>query len=236
MKVSIIMPVYNEEKTIQKVLAKIDTIQLGKLLHEIIIVNDGSTDKTKTLITKHTAKKKKVKVIHHENNSGKGAAIKTGIKQAKGDYIVIQDADLEYDPKFLPSLLLPITQGKAKVVYGTRLKRMPNFKQDERTIRFFMHYLGNKFLSFVSSILYGQWITDMETGYKVFPKAAVSTIKATGFEFEAEITAKLMKSGYKITEIPISTLPRGYADGKKLNMFTDGPLALWTIIKYRFIQ
>ncbi|MBU4017004.1 glycosyltransferase family 2 protein, partial [Patescibacteria group bacterium] len=167
---------------------------------------------------------------------GKGAAIRTAIKASTGEYIIIQDADLEYDPRDYEKLLRPIIQKKAKVVYGTRLNRLPDFLKDERTARFFIHYLGNKILSFITSILYGQWITDMETCYKIFPKKAVNDMRlnAKGFEFEPEITAKLLKKGYNIHEIPISTIPRGYDEGKKLNTIKDGLKALVTLIKYRF--
>ena len=132
----------------------------------------------------------------------------------------------------------PILNGTSKVVYGTRLNRLPSFSREERTPQFLLHYLGNKFLSLLTSILYGQWITDMETCYKLFPRKAVENMKlnARGFEFEPEITAKLLKKGYKILEIPISTKPRGYDEGKKLNTFRDGTIALWSLLKYRFVD
>ena len=167
---------------------------------------------------------------------GKGAAVRTGFKKASGDYIIIQDADLEYDPREITKLLKPIRDKKAQVVYGTRLKRLPNFTRDERNIRFFIQYTGNKFLSLMTSILYGQWITDMETCYKLFPKEALDKVElhARGFEFEPEITAKLLKKGYRILEIPISTNPRGFEQGKKLDPMRDGVKALWTLVKCRF--
>ena len=167
---------------------------------------------------------------------GKGAAVKTGIGKATGDYIVIQDADLEYDPRDILRLLEQVQKGKAEVVYGTRLNRMPNFAKEERRMRFFVQYVGNKSLSLLTSVLYGQWITDMETCYKLFPKSAVQdlSLDAKGFEFEPEITAKLMKKGYHILEIPITTIPRGYEEGKKLNAVRDGIKALKTLLKYRF--
>mgnify|MGYP001607567106 FL=1 len=124
------------------------------------------------------------------------------------------------------------------MVYGTRLKRMPNFSRDERNLRFLLHYIGNKFLSLITSILYGQWISDMETGYKLFPKSALDGIRlnSKGFDFEPEITAKLLKKGFKIQEVPITTNPRGYSEGKKLNTFKDGTIALFTLLKCRFID
>jgi len=132
----------------------------------------------------------------------------------------------------------PIKKGQASVVYGTRLKRFPHFFKEEKKRLFILHYLGNRFLSFLTSIMYGQWITDMETCYKIFPKAAIKGMKlnAKGFEFEPEITAKLLKKGYKIIELPILTIPRGYDDGKKLHTFRDGGKALWSLLKYRFVD
>ena len=201
---------------------------------EIIVVDDGSTDSSKFKIKNF--KLAGVKKIFHKKNLGKGAAVKTGIKNSTGDYIIIQYADLEYHPKFIKFLLEPIFKKRAEVVYGTRLKRMPNLKREERTLQFLVHYLGNRFLSLFASILYGQWITDMETGYKLFPKKALSGVKlnAKGFEFEPEITAKLMKKGYEILEVPIEANPRGYDEGKKLNTIKDGTKAFWYLFKYRF--
>jgi len=174
----------------------------------------------------------------HTSNQGKGAAVITGISHAKGDYAVIQDADLEYNPEDIKRLLKAVQKEAIDVVYGTRLKRLPHFSKEERTGRFLMHYLGNKFLSLITSTLYGQWITDMETCYKLFPTkiAKKLTLRARGFEFEPEITAKLIKAGLKIHEVPISTKPRGYSEGKKLDTFRDGRKALATLIKYRFID
>ena len=164
--------------------------------------------------------------------------MRTGIKHATGDYIVIQDADLEYNPQDIAKLIMPILSNKAKVVYGTRLKRMPNFSKDEKSPRFLLHYIGNKFLSLITSMLYGQWITDMETCYKVFPKVSLSSIilRSKGFDFEAEITSKLLKKGYKILEVPIKTEPRGYKEGKKLNTITDGIKAFYSLLKYRLVE
>jgi glycosyltransferase involved in cell wall biosynthesis len=232
MKLTIIVPVYNEEKTVLTVLKALNKISLKSVTKEIIIVDDGSTDKTKEKLKKI----KSVKVITHKSNKGKGAAVKTGIQSAKGDYIIIQDADLEYNPQYIKTLIKPILSKKAEVVYGTRLRRMPNLKGEERTLQFLTHYLGNRFLSLITSILYGQWVTDMETGYKLFPKDSLKGAKlnAKGFEFEPEITAKLLKKKYKINEIPIKVKPRGYEEGKKINTLKDGSKALWYLFKYRF--
>jgi dolichol-phosphate mannosyltransferase len=234
-KLSIIIPVYNEERTVAKLLKKVLSTNLPVEEIEYIVVDDGSTDKSKSEIEK--LKTKKIKLFSHKKNLGKGAAVKTSLLHATGDYVVIQDADLEYDPQEIAKLVKSIEEGKAQVVYGTRLKRLPNFSRDERTFRFLLHYLGNKFLSLLTSILYFHWVTDMETCYKLFPKKALDgvTLDAKGFELEPEITAKLLKRGYKIFEVPITTNPRTVDEGKKLNTIHDGSRALWTLLKYRFI-
>ncbi len=237
-KLSIIVPVYNEEKTITQVIKKVFAVKLPVVSKEIIIVNDGSTDNTAKFLTKIKSTKANFKIIHHKRNMGKGAAVRTGIKRAKGNYIIIQDADLEYDPQDIKKLLELVILGEAKVIYGTRLNRMPDFAKDERTPRFFIHYVGNKTLSLITSVFFGNWLTDMECCYKLFPKDALKdiTLHARGFELEPEITAKLLKQGHKIREVPISTNPRSYEEGKKLNTVRDGIKAIWTLVKYRFIN
>lgn len=234
MKLSIIVPVYNEEKTINEVLNRLRKEQIPGVEKEIVVVDDGSNDSTRTKLAK--VKDRNIKIILHEKNQGKGGAVKTGIKNATGDYIIIQDADLEYHPRYIKNLVKPIIKKQAKVVYGTRLDRMPHLGKEESKHLFIIHYFGNRFLSLVTSILYGQWITDMETGYKLFPKTAMNNIKlnARGFELEPEITSKLLKNGYKIKEVPITVIPRGYEEGKKLNTTEDGLKALWSLFKYRF--
>lgn len=238
MKLSIIVPVYNEEKTIGSTLKRLAATNFNQAQIEIIVVDDGSTDKTASILSSVKSQIQNTKMFQHKKNQGKGAAVKTGIEHAIGDYIVIQDADWEYDPVYIPKLLIPVERGMAEVVYGTRLNRLPHLKNEERAPRFMLHYFGNRLLSFLTSLLYGQWITDMETGYKVFPKQALDGIilKSRGFEFEPEITAKLLKRGYKILEVPIKTKPRGYSEGKKLNTVRDGWIALWTLLKYRFVD
>ena len=233
MKLSIIIPVYNEEKTVLEIIKRLSNEEIPGVEKEIIVVDDGSTDSSKSKII--NLKLKNIKKVFHHKNMGKGAAVKTGIKNSTGDYIIIQDADLEYHPKFIKFLLEPIFRKQTKVVYGTRLKRMPNLKGEERTLQFLVHYLGNRFLSLVASVLYGQWITDMETCYKLFPKNALNGVRlnAKGFEFEPEITTKLMKKGFKILEVPIETIPRGYDEGKKINTIKDGTKAFWYLLKYR---
>lgn len=238
MKLSIIVPVYNEERTVGVLLKKLISLSIPEIEKEIIVVDDGSTDSTVTKISSISANLSNVRIVKHLTNQGKGAAIRTGIKNAKGEYIVIQDADLEYDPKDIEQLIAPIQSGEAKVVYGTRLKRLPDLSRDESKPTFLLHYFGNKMLSFITSLLYLQWITDMETCYKLIPRKVFKEIelKATGFEFEPEITAKLLKKGYKIVEVSIKTTPRGYEEGKKLQTFSDGWKAIWALIKYRFID
>jgi dolichol-phosphate mannosyltransferase len=234
MKLSIIVPVYNEEKTIEEVLKRLKKEEIPGVEKEIVVVDDGSKDATREILAK--IKDPSIKVILHDKNQGKGGAVKTGIKNATGDYIIIQDADLEYHPKYIKDLVRLVLEKKAQVVYGTRLDRLPNLSKEESKHLFIIHYFGNRFLSLVTSILYGQWITDMETGYKLFPKSAVQDIKlnARGFELEPEITAKLIKKGYKVIEVPIQVIPRGYEEGKKLNTGSDGFKALWSLFKYRF--
>jgi len=233
MKLSIIIPVFNEEKTISELIKAVVDVKIPHVEKEIIVVDDGSTDGTISKIP--TAG---IKFIKHDKNQGKGAAVKTGIDNATGDYIIIQDADLEYNPKQIELLTEPVLSNKAKVVYGTRLKRRPHFNKEERNFRFALHYFGNRFLSVVTSVLYGSWITDMETCYKLFPAKAGKkfTLHSKRFDFEPEITAKLLKDGYKILEIPITTVPRDFSDGKKLRTFHDGSIALYTLIKYRFVN
>lgn len=235
MKLSIIIPVFNEEKTITDLIKKVAAVKFPNAEKEIVIINDCSTDGTAQKLQQLAKSVPDLTIITHSKNQGKGAAVRTGFAKATGDYIVIQDADLEYDPNQLPMLFKPIQEGIAAVVYGTRLKRLPHLHKEESRGRFLLHYLGNRFLSFITSALYLQWITDMETCYKIFPRAFLkkTTIYGNGFDFEPEITAKLIKHGYKIVEIPITTTPRGYEEGKKLQTFPEGFRALITLIKYR---
>lgn len=241
MKLSIIVPVYNEERTIEEILRRLEKVKLSAVEKEVIIVDDGSTDGTRKKLERSERKFekfKRFKITYHAENQGKGAAVRTGLKSATGDYIFIQDADLEYNPQDIPRLLKPIQEGKARVVYGSRLKRWPNLKRDEKRLRFLFHYFGNRFLSLIVSLFYGQWITDMETCYKLFPRKALKgmELKARSFDLEPEITSKLLKKGYRIIEVPIVTEPRGYEAGKKLRAMKEGSMALWTLIKYRFFD
>ncbi len=234
MKLSIIIPVFNEKKTIIKVVGRVSKAIIPDFDKEIIIVDDGSTDGTVNELKKI---KEDFKIIYHGKNQGKGAAVRTGIKKATGDYIIIQDADLEYNPEQIKLLTGKVVKENAKVVYGTRLNRMPHLNKEERRRSFILHYLGNRFLSLITSLLYGQWITDMETGYKLFPRKALKNIKlnAKGFEFEPEVTSKLLKQGFDIKEVSITVMPRGYDEGKKINTVKDGIKAFWYLLKYRFV-
>lgn len=220
---SVIVPVYNEAATVAEIIRRLKKTGLAS---EIIIVNDGSTDKT-PLMLKQFKQQENVRVISHHQNRGKGMAIRTGIKAATGDYTVIQDADLEYDPEDFHKLMNPIERGKATVVYGSRFT-------GERRNMFFWHWVANQMLTLTTNILYNTTLSDMETCYKVFPTKLLKDLKLRchGFEFEPEVTAKVLKRGVRIYEVPISYAGREYAEGKKIS-WIDGLIALWTLIRYK---
>jgi dolichol-phosphate mannosyltransferase len=221
-KLSIIIPVYNEQASLPEVLKKISKTKF-ELKTEIIFINDHSTDKTLKIL-----KKTKYKILTHKKNKGKGAALKTGFQKAKGDIIAIQDADLEYDINEINKLIKPILEGEEKVVYGSRF--LNSGKKGK--IQF---YLGNKFLSFITSLLYNKKITDMETCQKVFLKSVIKNIKieSNRFDFEPEITSKILKKGINIKEIPVYYNPRTEKQGKKIKP-KDGFIAIGKLIKYKF--
>ncbi|MEK6222283.1 MAG: glycosyltransferase family 2 protein [Chloroflexota bacterium] len=227
MKLSVLMPVYNEVDTIEEIVRRVQDVALA---HEIIIVDDGSQDGTRDLL-KEIEKQPDVRVILHERNQGKGAAVRTGIQAAVGEVMLIQDADLEYDPRDYPILLKPIEEGVADVVYGSRFLGAPH------RVILFWNMVANKILTLFTNILYNNILTDMETGYKVFRKEVVEdmVINAKRFDFEPEFTAKLLKKKVRIYEVPISFNPRLYSEGKKIGIM-DGVEAVWTLIKYRFIN
>jgi glycosyltransferase involved in cell wall biosynthesis len=233
MKITIIIPVFNEEKTITEIIKRVKRVKLTAILKEIIVVNDASTDKTARILTGI----KDITVISHKRNLGKGAAIKTGLKRANGEIIVIQDADLEYDPTDYPKLLKPILDKNADVVYGSRLKNYPLRFVGKSKTPLISHYFGNKFLSLTTRFLYRSDLSDMETGYKVFRKAVLKGVKlkAKRFDFEPELTAKILKKGYIINEVSIKVKPRGYDEGKKIT-WKDGFTAVWALLKYRFVD
>jgi glycosyltransferase involved in cell wall biosynthesis len=232
MKLSIIIPVYNESSTINELLKKINKVNLGKTEKEIILVDDDSTDGSKELIGKLEGKYIK---IFQPKNMGKGAALKTGIRKATGDFIIFQDSDLEYDPNDYIKLLSPLLHGGASITFGTRFvgKKFILFGK-KRTIHT-THWIGNKFLTFWFNLLYGTKLTDVEPCYKMFRKEVLSQIrvKTNRFEYDIELMCKLIKKGYKIKQIPISYNPRKFEDGKKIN-WRDGIIAAWTMLKYRF--
>lgn len=240
MKLSIIIPVFNEEKTLKEIVNRVKKSKLPRgIKKEIIIVDDGSTDNS-ILITKNLKLKNKrlsIRQFIHKKNQGKGAAVMTGFAKSTGDVIVIQDADLEYDPNDYTKLITPIINGKADVVYGTRLKNYPLRIFGKKKTPLISHYLGNRFLTLMTELLYGKKVSDMETCYKMFKKEVLKdiNINAKRFDFEPEFTAKILKKGYKIYEVPIKVKPRGYEEGKKIS-WKDGFIALWTLIKYRFVD
>lgn len=225
MKLSVLMPVFNEKNTLKEIVKRVLKVQLDK---EIIITNDASTDGTSDVLDALGKEYPQLTILHHEKNLGKGAAIRTALTKATGDYIVIQDADLEYDPEEYHKLLEPVERFGAQAVYGSRFigvhKNM-----------FFWHFLGNKFLSFVTDLLYNTTLSDMETCYKLIKSDILKAIplKSRRFEFEPEVTAKLLKRKVRIFEVPISYAGREFDEGKKIT-WRDGFSALWTLLKYRF--
>lgn len=228
MKLSVIMPVYNEIDTIREIITRVDSVGLAD---EIIIVDDGSTDGTRDILPDIAEQHPHVKLILHEKNCGKGSAVRTGIAAATMDLVLIQDADLEYDPEDYVDLLKPIKAGKADVVYGSRFLGGP------RKAAMFWHMVANKTLTLMTNILYNSILTDMETCYKVFKRELIQSIplRAKRFDFEPEITSKLLKRGVRIYEVPISYDSREYSEGKKIGL-KDAFEAVWTLLKYRFID
>ena len=227
MKLSVVIPVFNEVDNIEEILKR---VKATKLASEIVVVDDGSEDGTRKVLKKLDGKSG-VRVVLHEKNQGKGAAVHTGLQAALGDVILIQDADLEYDPRDYPTLLQPIKENTADVVYGSRFLGGP------RRAVMFWHMIANQLLTFMTNILYDTILTDMETGYKVFRRQVVEgmPLRAHRFDFEPEFTAKVLKRHYRIYEVPISFNPRDYSEGKKIKL-RDAFEAVWTLLKYRFID
>ena len=227
MNLSVIIPVYNEIRTIATITKRV--LETG-LATEILLVDDGSTDGTRGVLEKIEGKHG-IRVIFFEKNRGKGAAVRAGINSATGDVILIQDADLEYDPCDYQALLKPITDGKADVVFGSRFLGGP------RRVIMFWHMFANKLLTLTTNLLYDTILSDMETGYKVFRREVLDNIKlrADRFDFEPEFTAKILKKKWRIFEVPISFNPRDYSEGKKIKL-VDAFEAIWVLFKYRFMD
>ncbi|OGY47276.1 MAG: glycosyl transferase [Candidatus Buchananbacteria bacterium RIFCSPHIGHO2_02_FULL_38_8] len=224
-KISIVVPVYNEKNYIRQVLDRLEKVSFSSLDKEIIIVDDGSTDGTKEILESF---EDSFKVIYHNKNCGKGAALKTGFKNSSGEIIVIQDADLEYNPSEIKDLIQSIVKGEVSVVYGSRMN-------GNNPIGHRRYYLGNLLISWVTNLLYGSKLSDVETCYKVFDRKVLDKInlEQNDFGFEAEFTAKVLKNHFSIREIPISYSPRNFTEGKKINWY-DGLKAIFLLIKYRF--
>jgi len=220
---SVVVPAYNEEKTIQQVLK---ALLEQKIVDEIVVVDDCSTDATATLVLK--LKSPKIRLIRHEKNKGKGAGIRTGLAAVNGEYTLIQDADMEYDPVEIPHLMRPVVSGKAQVVFGSRFT-------GSHTNMFYWHFLGNKFLNFLVNILYNTTLTDMETCYKIVPTKLLRqmNLKENDFRIEPEITCKLLRMGVRVFEVPITYVGRTYEDGKKIT-WRDGIWAMKTIFGLLF--
>jgi glycosyltransferase involved in cell wall biosynthesis len=226
-KLSVIVPVYDERNTVAEIVRRMRAVDIP-MEREFVLVDDGSTDGTRAVLQQLIDST--VRVVLHEKNQGKGAAIRTGLAQVTGDLVLIQDADLEYDPEDWPKLLAPVLRGKAQVVYGSRFT-------GERRNMLFLHWIGNRFLSLVTNMLYNTTLSDMETCYKLFDRRVLAdiTLRSSRFDFEPEVTAKVLKRGIRIYEVPISYAGREFHEGKKIT-WRDGVVALWTLVKYRFVD
>lgn len=228
MKLSVVIPVFNEEDTLQKILARVQADPMDK---EIILVDDASTDGTRGLLEEIDNTHAYVKVIYHDKNQGKGAALRTGFEAVTGDIVVIQDGDLEYDPRDYPVLLQPILDGNADVVFGSRFLGGPH------RVFFFWHYIGNKLITLASNMFSNLNLTDMMTCYKVFRRDVIDDLKfrSDRFGFEPEFTIKVAKRGYRIYEVPISYAGRSYEEGKKIT-WKDGFRVMWVIFRTAFFD
>jgi glycosyltransferase involved in cell wall biosynthesis len=228
-KLSVIVPVFNERNTVVEIVRRMRAVQLPEPLDlEIVVVDDGSTDGTREVLTQ--LRDSTLRIVRHAENRGKGAAVRTALAEVSGDLVLIQDADLEYDPDDWVKLVAPVLRGKATVVYGSRFT-------GERRNMLFLHLVGNRFLSLVTNVLYNTTLSDMETCYKLMDRRALDgiTLRAERFEIEPELTAKILKQGIRIYEVPISYAGRELHEGKKIT-WRDGFSALWTLVKYRFVD
>ena len=225
LKLSIVIPIYNERETLETLIAKVNAVDYDK---EILLIDDFSSDGTREVLKKYE-NKENFQVLYHDHNQGKGAALRTGFSNVNGDIIIIQDADLEYNPADYGTLIEPILDGRADVVYGSRFLGGPH------RVLLFWHSIGNMVLTTFSNMLTNINLTDMETGYKVFTKKVNDTLtfKCNRFGFEPEFTAKVAKNNFRIYEVPISYNGRDYSEGKKIT-WKDGVAAIWYIIKFKF--
>jgi glycosyltransferase involved in cell wall biosynthesis len=226
-KLSVIVPVFNERNTLVEILRRMRAVELPDGIEsEIIVVDDGSSDGTRDVLRQ--LGDSTVRVVMHDVNRGKGAAVRTGFKHATGEFILVQDADLEYDPEDWPKLLAPVLRGRARVVYGSRFT-------GERRNMLLLHWIGNRFLSLTTNVLYNTTLSDMETCYKLLERSLIEDLQlqSNKFDIEPEITAKVLKRGVRIYEVPISYSGREFDEGKKIT-WRDGFSALWTLVKYRF--
>ncbi len=225
---SVVVPVYNEKNTLRKIIQRIQSVDIKK---EIVIVDDFSTDGTRDLLPEIENENANIKVVLHEYNQGKGAALRTGFQHVTGDIVVIQDADLEYNPNEYYKLIYPILTDQADVVYGSR------FIGETHRVLFFWHYVGNKFLTMMSNMFTNLNLTDMETCYKLFRREVLQDIdiKSNRFGFEPEITAKVAKKGCRIYEMPIQYYGRDYSEGKKIG-WKDGVNAIWSILRFNLFK
>ena len=234
MKLSIIIPVFNEAKTIHELLRRVNSVKLGKMVKEIIIIDDGSIDGSTSIIEKL---KGNYITLFHQKNRGKGAALKTGIRAATGEFILFQDADLEYDPQDYLKLLKPILNHNVSITLGSRFvnKKLVFFGKNKTSHQ--LHWFGNKGLTFIFNILYNTHLTDIEPCYKLFKSDILKNIpiESDGFEYDIELMCKLVRGGHMILQLPITYTPRGFIDGKKIN-WKDGTIALITMLKWRFKQ
>ena len=226
-KLSVIVPVFNERNTVAEIVRRMRLVDLP-MDREIVLVDDGSDDGTRPVLSQ--LQDSTVKVVLRARNEGKGAAIRTGLEHVTGDLVLIQDADLEYDPDDWPKLLAPVLKGKAVVVYGSRFT-------GERRNMLFLHWVGNRILSLVTNLLYNTTLSDMETCYKLFDRRVLEdiTLRSDRFDFEPEVTAKVLRKGVRIYEVPISYAGREFHEGKKIT-WRDGFSALFALIKYRFVE
>lgn len=228
-RLSVLIPVYNEVRTVGEVLRRVRAVELPYEL-ELVVVDDGSTDGTRELLQEEAAQSRDLVLICHPENRGKGAAIRSALAAASGDVLIVQDADLEYDPRDYPRLLRPIVEGRSQVVYGSRFL-------GEHKAMYFWHWVGNRFLTLVTNLLYDTTLTDMETGYKVFTAevARQLQLRSDRWGFDPEITAQILRRGYRIYEVPISYNGREYWEGKKIT-WRDGVTVLWTLLRCRLFD